>query len=127
MLENYHCATLFRLLSASAPDCNVLGGLSAAEYKSARHLITGGILETDLARHAELMAKSSQLLDQMQAQRQYQQDGDGAEQQQPQPPELSQSQRATMFNLWLHAADISNPAKQWAVAKIWSDAVFADR
>lgn len=40
--------------------------------------------------------------------------------------ELNETSRGIIFNAVLHACDISNPSKQWALQRKWSDAVVEE-
>jgi len=102
VLESHHCAYGFKLLRR--PENNILENLTQAEYKEVRHTIIQCILATDLALHMEYLTKFSALLDAG-----YNKD--------------SREDRILLTQLLMKSADISNAAKNFNLAKYWSDMV----
>lgn len=49
VLENHHCASLFRILQLE--ECAILGALEVQDYKEVRRSIIGAVLATDMAKH----------------------------------------------------------------------------
>jgi class 3 adenylate cyclase/GNAT superfamily N-acetyltransferase len=147
VLEHHHAATCFRILED--PKCNILANLTTQEYKAVRAAITGGILavkstpqtirilslvvlvlltffsivfliflavQTDMTVHFVLIEKMNALLE-----------NKSSLLSKATPfTELADADRTIIFNVILHACDISNPAKLWPVQKRWSDAVLQE-
>ncbi|OMJ92288.1 hypothetical protein SteCoe_4947 [Stentor coeruleus] len=55
VLENMHCSTTFSLMNK--PGCNLLESLSQSDWVNCRKLIIEMILETDMSKHFEVLAK----------------------------------------------------------------------
>ena len=53
ILENHHCAASFEVLSRT--QCNFLGSLDRADFKSVRENVVDMVLATDLAQHFSLL------------------------------------------------------------------------
>mmetsp|Transcript_12848 Transcript_12848/g.1943 ORF Transcript_12848/g.1943 Transcript_12848/m.1943 type:complete len:80 (+) Transcript_12848:626-865(+) len=53
VLENYHAATLFEILSF--PGCNILENLEQGDIRQIRQYIIPMILATDMAKHNEVL------------------------------------------------------------------------
>lgn len=122
VLENHHAASTFRILER--PAFNILSSLSQAEYRAVRSRITLGILSTDMTGHFTMIEKFNSFLDE------YSKAAgvgiDGAPVPPNAPSALSEAHRGVIFNVVLHSADISNPAKPWLIQRKWSDAVLAE-
>jgi len=117
VLENFHCATLFEVLSDSST--NVLKVLEKADYKVARAGIVDVILGTDMVRHNEdIKALSIAYTVHQEA---FSAASDGH------PEELSKAlqedakARVKVLGSLLHTADISNPLKPWAICEFLAD------
>ena len=60
-LENHHAAVCFQILSQ--PECNIFANVSEADFLRIRVGIIALILATDMARHAEILDKFKQHID----------------------------------------------------------------
>ncbi|KNC52078.1 3',5'-cyclic-nucleotide phosphodiesterase regA [Thecamonas trahens ATCC 50062] len=106
VLENHHASTLFDILAND--ECNVLAGLGADEWRTARDNIIDMILHTDMAKHFEMVGKFSVAASSRTFNRE------------------SDADRRIVCAVLLHAADISNPAKPLATFKLWVDRVSSE-
>jgi len=101
VLENFHCATAFEILSEK--DCNIFENLDAKQYASIRKFIVTCILATDPAKFMELLNKFKAISDSFQNE---------------QPDD-----RLLFMQLLIKCADISNPAKPYPIARYWAEIV----
>lgn len=98
VLENYHAANLFELTKSVNRD--VFAGLTSEQFTSMRKLVVRAILMTDMSQHkANLEAFAHQV-------------------EQGVAPE-SAGDQISFLGLLMHAADVSNPARPWAVYMKW--------
>jgi len=105
VLENHHSATTYSILLR--PECNIFCNLSKSELKDTRHIIVSAILNTDMARHFNLVANFTETV-------------------RTKPLEAcfaNRKIRSQIVSMVVHCADISNPIKPWAVCKRFADAV----
>ena len=84
-------------------DCDVLQGYDAKEVATFRKMSIAGILATDMTQHGLITGGVKALVDA------------------PKDDKQRDAQALTLFKGLVHAADVSNPAKPWAVSKTWSD------
>lgn len=126
VLEHHHCACAFRILQE--PDCNVLSGLSPADYRVVRGLLTTSILATDMTCHFVLLEKFNAVLEARS--KRAKAPGRGVPglglPETDSKPLDTDAERAVILNIMLHSADISNPCKQWRVARRWSDCILEE-
>ena len=101
VLENFHCSLAFTILSE--PDCNIFENLDKTSYTTVRKLMINCILATDLSKHMELLNKFQATSGSFQT--------DNAD------------HHLLLMQLLIKAADISNPAKPFPVARYWADMV----
>jgi len=101
VLENFHCSKAFTIISR--PECNIFSNMDKSQFTLARKLIITSILSTDLAKHMELMNKIKAIGSNLSA--------DDAD------------HRSIVMQMLIKAADISNPAKPYKVARYWADMV----
>ncbi|EER13806.1 calcium/calmodulin-stimulated cyclic nucleotide phosphodiesterase, putative [Perkinsus marinus ATCC 50983] len=122
-LENMHCARFFEL--SSDAEANVLQGLSKQQYRDARRIMIECILHTDNAHHFE-MIKTLQMLYQLN--REIVDEGYDPEEEEWSGECIalysSNDVRMTLLQLFLHAADISNPTKPFESCKAWANRVL---
>jgi len=116
-LENMHCATLYQI--SKTPNCDIFSGLTKEEYKAVRKLIIAAILHTDMKYHFKTVADvqvSAELYgsDYLEAAKKQQ------------DPQLVISQKEFLVSVFLHAADISNPIRPFAVCKKWATLVIQE-
>lgn len=128
VLEHYHCATTFRILSSG--ESNIFKGVSPEEYRQLRKIIVDCILSTDMTSHFDLLEQfayfvkgedkweffrdaSCSLLDK--------QDSSTSG-----PDSVKLKKRQLVLQVLVHSADISNPAKDWKLARKWSDLLLEE-
>lgn len=59
VLENYHAATLFEILSL--PGCNIFEGFEVDTVRQIRRYIIPMILATDMAKHNEVLTNFNEI------------------------------------------------------------------
>lgn len=103
ILENHHCATFFSLLAQE--DCDFLSELSKKQYTTLRSLVVACILNTDMARHFNLLEdfKAAETM--------------------PKGWYSSEGGRRTILSMVVHCADIGNPLRSWPVYKKCADRI----
>lgn len=100
ILENHHAATCFKVM-VDRPEANVLRSLSKKEFRNARRFICHGILSTDMSRHErELTLLRAHLNTPF--------------------TKDSEDDRQLAVACLLHAADLSNPCREPALALRWA-------
>ncbi|CAE6929410.1 PDE9A [Symbiodinium sp. CCMP2592] len=138
-LENMHCAVLYQLLAK--PETELFGSLSDDDYKEVRRICVETILHTDMACHQN-MVKDLNLLYQIHAEalRQSASPQPGRVTSRPSIARPSRRRRSVLegatdpsqifsapehkmlvMESLLHAADVSNPAREWNVTQAWAD------
>jgi len=100
ILEHHHAASLFQILNSS-PDVNVFSGLSKQEYRTVRRYVCSAILSTDMSRHARDLARLQAHIDT------------------PLSREVDDDRQLAVAAI-LHAADLSNPAREFGLADLWA-------
>ena len=101
VLEEWHAFSMWHVLRR--PDCDILARYSAADVAKIRKFSVAGILATDMTQHGAITGGVRGLADA------------------PEDPAKRDGHALTLFKGLVHAADVSNPAKPWAVSKAWSD------
>ena len=101
VLEEWHAFSMWHVLRR--PDCDILARYSAADVAKIRKFSVAGILATDMTQHGAITGGVRGLADA------------------PEDPAKRDGHALTLFKGLVHAADVSNPAKPWAVSKTWSD------
>eukprot|EP00437_Effrenium_voratum_P010532 CAMPEP_0181425446 /NCGR_PEP_ID=MMETSP1110-20121109/15161_1 /TAXON_ID=174948 /ORGANISM="Symbiodinium sp., Strain CCMP421" /LENGTH=825 /DNA_ID=CAMNT_0023548629 /DNA_START=260 /DNA_END=2738 /DNA_ORIENTATION=+ len=132
-LENMHCANLYQLLGK--PETKLFASLSPEDYKEVRRICVEVILHTDMMCH-QSMVKDLNLLYQMNSEvlrpglstratvrkstgkRKTTVDGIISE---PSQVFGAPENKMLVMETILHSADVSNPAREWAVTKDWAD------
>ena len=97
VLENYHVATAFRVLSFHNA-CDIFENFKTTDYTKARKQIIDLVLSTDMARHFPDMNKFKARIDSWAF------DAKGGD-------------RKLLSEFLFHMADISNPTKPWDICK----------
>jgi len=112
-LENMHCAELFGIVSGTQ-GANVFEHLSRSNFFEARRICIEVILHTDMVYHWE-MVKELEMLYQMNS------DVFQRAKEEEETPELLKDRdtKQRIMNIFLHSADISNPAKPWLISQAW--------
>jgi GAF domain-containing protein len=103
VLENHHCAVLFKILSND--DSNIISNLTPDLRRSFRKLSIVSILGTDMARHVEIITSLNSRLKDIEEN----------------PLKTSDIEGLSM--LLLHAADLSHPCKSYDQYSKWSKKV----
>ena len=104
VLENHHCATASILLKRQ--ECNILVGLTKEEFKELRSVMCSAILATDMSSHFTLLTKFREAV--------HSNGGWNPEQ---------SSDKLLLLSILLHAADLSNPTRNWEHSRIWASLV----
>jgi len=117
ILENMHISTLYKVLSDE--KCNVFANFSDMEWKEARRVIIGSVIATDMSHHFTMVSELDVFFDINEA-----------------ALTGTMEQRAVLFdngknrqfllNAWMHAADISNPGKNFSICSKWADVVMQE-
>jgi len=105
VLENHHCATTYDILSR--PECNVLCNLNPEDWKATRNVVISAILNTDMARHFNLVANFDKMF---RGRTTYE-------------CCANRNLRNQIVSMVVHCADISNPVKPWPVCRKFADSV----
>ena len=96
-LENYHLAQAFKL--AASPACNIFQSMEADVRRSLRKFIVHCVLGTDMAKHnihgSDVASKLGN-------------------------PDEFPSLKLMILGLVIHAGDISNPTKPYAICEKWA-------
>ncbi|XP_018653649.1 putative calcium/calmodulin-dependent 3,5-cyclic nucleotide phosphodiesterase [Schistosoma mansoni] len=96
VLENHHVSAVFRLMQEE--EFSILTGLEADQYKEFRQLVIDMVLCTDMSLHFQQIKNMKTMISM---------------------PESIDKTKA--LSLIVHCADISHPAKEWALHEQWSD------
>ena len=90
----------------TSDDNNWAGRYSSADYKRIRKIMISTVLSTDMSKHfSDLgLLKSRMSSDEF-------------------DPE-SEKDKEKLHNLMFHLADISNPTKNWALCRKWTDLLY---
>jgi len=105
VLENHHCATTYSILNRD--ECNIFVNLNDFDWKATRNVIVSAILNTDMARHFNLVSNFVKMFKGMKAD-----ECTG-----------NRNLRNQIVSMVVHCSDISNPTKPWFVAKRFADSV----
>jgi len=105
VLENHHCATTYSILKRE--ECNIFVNLSDLDWKATRNVIVSAILNTDMARHFNLVSNFVKMFKGMAAKE----------------CTANRNLRNQIISMVVHCADISNPTSPWFVAKRFADCV----
>merc|ERR1719158_443196 len=105
VLENHHCATTYTILTRS--ESNIFCNLTTKQWKDVRNVIVSAVLNTDMARHFNLVANFVDTFQDKPAAKSF----------------SNRTMRNQIISMVVHCADISNPIKPWAICKRFADAV----
>lgn len=106
VLENYHCATAFRLIYED--QNNIFTGLNEAQKKEVRESVVSMVLATDMAQHFDLLGKFKSKLA-----------GNGFD-------PKDRKDRLLLLQIAIKCADISNPAKSTYLCNTWAARVMEE-
>ena len=110
VLENHHISTTFRVLRRR--NSNIFANLEPDKHKMVRKLIVSNLIATDMERHFILVDKVKRI--------------NLLPLEQGVPPGKSrwnfsaEADSAFFCRLMLHAADLSNPVRPFAISEFWS-------
>jgi len=113
VLENHHCALAFEMFKR--PATNVFQDMLPAMRKSVRKMMIELILSTDMSIHFALADQLNECVNRVFVPLRSSHAMETAQ--------LQERDRMTLLRSLLHAADISNPAKQWSTCLAWSNLV----
>ena len=116
VLENHHCALAFDMFKKSST--NVFEDMAVASRKSVRKTMIELILSTDMSIHFALADQLNECVTRIFVPLRSSHAMETVV--------LQERDRVTILRALLHAADISNPAKQWETSKRWSDLVVQE-
>ena len=119
-LENMHCATLYEIVRDSKVD--VFKGLDGHQWRAVRKVIISSILGTDMVHHFSTISKL-QVFYEMNGKKLQQEIISGQCNAETASGLMEASNRSFIIEVFLHAADISNPVKTFDICKKWADRV----
>lgn len=104
VLENHHVSASFALTMDS--ECDIFAAFSSADYSSIRSQMIEMVLATDNVNHFAHLAQLKNLF--------------------PTAREVKQEDRSLLFQVLIHAADVSNPSKPWDQCVRWTELVITE-
>lgn len=114
-----HCAQLYATLRK--PELNVFEKMDETEYTASRAIVLKCILGTDMKHHFSQIGKTKVFLDMHTADLDMMQEtGQVAE------CFSEKDNRMFIMELYLHAADISNPIRPFSLCQKWADLVVQE-
>ena len=116
-LENMHCSTLYEIVGK--PEFDVFSGLDKEDWRTCRKIIISAILGTDMMHHFQQVSKI-QVFYEMHGQMLQKSIINGTISADDTPGIKEQSNRMFLIDVFLHAADISNPVKSFDICKKWA-------
>jgi calcium/calmodulin-dependent 3',5'-cyclic nucleotide phosphodiesterase len=112
--ENFHCMTIFTSMAADS-RINILAALKPSVAREVRRVIVLSVLATDMKGHFKHLQELKGLIGSHPP-------GPDSEWRRGGDPALSDALCANL----LHAADLSNPCRGFAVARRWADRVLEE-
>ena len=122
-LENMHVATLYQIVSR--PGLNIFEGLDPDQWRAMRKLIISAILGTDMIHHFPLISKL-QVFYELNARELTSQIANGTCNAENAHGMKEVKERSFIIDVFLHAADISNPVKSFDICQKWANFVVAE-
>lgn len=116
-LESMHCARLFELTSSS--ETAILENFEKEQYKEIRKNCIESILHTDMVQHFS-MVKDCQMLYEMNVEVFEVADWDTPPSQAEIEVMKAAENKKLALNLFLHSADVGNPAHPWHICSSWA-------
>jgi cAMP-specific phosphodiesterase 4 len=116
-LENMHCATLYEVVGNAKYD--IFQGLETDQWRAVRKIVISAILGTDMIHHFPLISKM-QVFYEMYGKELQNQIANGECNVETAPGMKEAANRSFMIDVFLHAADISNPVKSFDICKKWA-------
>ena len=117
VLENYHSAQTFKLLSK--PEYDIFINFKIEEYRIIRRRIIEGILSTDMANHQKVLLNAKGKIEKFNIK-----EGKNFELIFKVDTDKLFDEQQNILNLCLHCADVSNPAKPSQISKQWTTRVY---
>ena len=119
VLENFHIAQTFKLLSID--EYNILKNFKPEEYRILRRRMIEGILATDMANHQKVLSATKAKIEtyKINSGTNFNKIFD------VETAKLFDAQQV-ILNMCLHTADISNPAKPGKISEAWTQKVYAE-
>ena len=119
VLENFHIAQTFKLLSID--EYNILKNFKPEEYRILRRRMIEGILATDMANHQKVLSATKAKIEtyKINSGTNFNKIFD------VETAKLFDAQQVVL-NMCLHTADISNPAKPGKISEAWTQKVYAE-
>jgi len=139
VLENFHTATVFKLMGQE--EYNVLGSLSPDDAKYVRRLMIGMILGTDMAKHVNHLAafRDCMMLRIEEVARVTEEaevavaDAEAEGNEPPAQPDLQgllspweEKHRIILLEAIVHLSDLSTATKPWEQCRVWSARVLKE-
>jgi len=124
VLENFHLATAFRIMTED-PDCNILANFSSEEKLVVRKLMIDMVLSTDMAKHTKFLGEFKQLSKNLHGDPDATPDGDRPESVMAQLRN-NYSDRTLVLCTIVHNADLGNPTKEWEICKEWTERLMEE-
>lgn len=119
VLENFHIAQTFKLLSID--EYNILKNFKPEEYRILRRRMIEGILATDMANHQKVLSATKAKIETYKIK-----NGENFNKIfDVETGKLFDAQQV-ILNMCLHTADISNPAKPGKISEAWTQKVYAE-
>ena len=119
VLENFHIAQTFKLLSID--EYNILKNFKPKKYRILRRRMIEGILATDMANHQKVLSATKAKIEtyKINSGTNFNKIFD------VETAKLFDAQQV-ILNMCLHTADISNPAKPGKISEAWTQKVYAE-
>ena len=114
VLENMHTSQLFAILKEDR--CNVLRELPECEWRDLRKAVVASVLATDMVHHFKMVSDVEVFCEM----------NEEALRDPEECAELFKSEKNTHFllSLFIHSADIGNPAASWVSCEKWAHRVM---
>ncbi|GMH80217.1 hypothetical protein TL16_g08452 [Triparma laevis f. inornata] len=116
-LENMHCATLYEIVGKD--KYNIFDKLDVDDWRTARKIIISAILGTDMVHHFPLISKL-EIFYEMHGISLQKQIVAGESNCETAAGMKETANRSFLIDVFLHAADISNPVKSFDICKKWA-------
>lgn len=120
--ESHHVSTLFRLFQ-TRPFTNVFGRCDRETMKGVRKLVVDAVLSTDMAKHFPMVTKAEVFAELNRETLTQAARGDADAHQRMR---TNADDKVFVVGLFLHAADISNPARPKHIQDRWAEAVLKE-
>ena len=118
VLENYHSRNTFQLLRKK--ESNIMENFTGEQRTIFRRNVISSIVSTDLGLHGEVVGKFGQLFNEESFARSSGSGEEKAVEEGVAPSYLDGDESQCLMNMLIKAADISNPAKPFAVSRVWA-------